>query len=102
VRLHEGDSAAGLDSVQDGFFDLIYIDAGHSYAAVKKDSAAAVRKVKEDGVIVFNDYTIWSPMEAKPYGVVRAVNELVCEGWDVVGFAVAAHGYHDIALQRPA
>ena len=84
----------------DRYFDLIYIDAGHSYADVKKDCKAATKKVKEDGILVFNDYVLWSPWEGWAYGVVQAVNELICDGWDVVGFALASDGYHDIAVQK--
>ena len=79
VRVHHGDSADTLASFPDGSFDWIYIDAQHAYEGVKRDIEVARRKVKTDGLPVFNDYTIWSYVEMQPYGVVAAVNEL-CAG----------------------
>ena len=65
-----------------------------------KDARVAVRKVKPDGLLIFDDYTGRSPMEAIPYGVVAVVNELVAEGCNVVGLALTPTGYFDIALAR--
>jgi len=56
-------------------FDFIYIDADHAYEGVVKDLAQAERKLKDDGWIVCNDYTLFSPLENIKYGVYRAVNE---------------------------
>ena len=60
-------------------------------------------KIKADGLLVFNDYTVWSYVEMQPYGVVAAVNELcVEEGWEIVYLALPAHMYCDVAVQRMA
>ena len=101
VRVHEGDSAQVLESFPDESFDWIYIDAQHAYEGVKRDIAAARRKVKRNGLLVFNDYTHWSYVEMEPYGVVAAVNELCTEdGWRVVYLALPSHMYCDVAVQR--
>jgi Methyltransferase domain len=101
VEIHLGDSSAELAKFPDEHFDWLYIDGDHSYAGVTKDIAQAVRKVKRDGLLVFNDYTTWSPLEACNYGVLKAVNELVNSGeWEFVYLALHPWGYHDAALCR--
>lgn len=66
-----------LERFEDDFFDYLYIDAGHDYESVKKDIEVAVRKVKHNGYIQFNDYTLWDMFCGEYYGVVPAVNEMV-------------------------
>jgi predicted O-methyltransferase YrrM len=39
-----------------GQFDLIYVDASHSYSAVRSDSEKAFVMVKDDGLIIWDDY----------------------------------------------
>ncbi|MFL5825494.1 MAG: class I SAM-dependent methyltransferase [Thermoleophilaceae bacterium] len=101
VIAHEGDSVAILSSFPDAYFDWIYIDADHSYAGVKRDIAVAKQKVKPDGMLVFNDYTVWSPLELEEYGVVRAVNELCRDdGWELRYLALQRFMYCDVAVSR--
>jgi hypothetical protein len=103
VEIHLGDSSTELSKFPAQYFDWLYIDGNHSYAGVKKDIAEAVRAVKRDGLLVFNDYTVWSPLEACNYGVLKAVNELVNSGeWEFVYLALHPWGYHDAALRRRA
>jgi SAM-dependent methyltransferase len=103
VVFHVGDSSRALAGLPAHTFDWIYIDGDHSYAGVRKDIDAAVRAVKPDGVLVFNDYTSWSPVEAQVYGVLRAVNELLAGGeWEMTYLAIERSGYHDVALRRRA
>jgi predicted O-methyltransferase YrrM len=101
VCLHEGDSSPIVAGFADRSFDLIYIDGDHTYFGVKRDIEAARTKVKDEGLLVFNDYIYWSPAESMRYGVVRAVNELCLEeDWQIVYFALGAHMYCDVALKR--
>ena len=88
----------------DAYFDMIYIDADHSYEGVKLDAQMAAKKLKRAGVLIFNDYTMFDAVFANvPYGVVRAVNELVVdEGWRVTGFAFDRYMFCDIAVRRDA
>jgi len=98
---HEGLSWEVLRGFADASMDWIYIDASHAYNDVTRDIRAAATKVRSGGLLVFNDYTSWSPIEVVPYGVLRAVNELLCAGgWDVVGLGLHGLGYHDICLRR--
>jgi predicted O-methyltransferase YrrM len=100
VLIEQGDSAECLTRYPDQYFDVIYIDAGHDYAAVKADAEAAKAKVKPGGVVVFNDYVLLD-MRGKPYGVVQAVNELLTTGgWVIIGFALQINMFCDIALRR--
>ena len=101
VTLHEQDSATCLATFPDHYFDWIYIDADHSYPAVRRDADIGLRKIKEDGYLVFNDYIFWSHEQMMPYGVVAAVNELCIEQnlvW--VYFALHQSMYCDVALRR--
>jgi len=101
LRVHHSDSVEALGSFPDEYFDWIYIDAQHTYDGVKRDIAAARRKIKADGLLVFNDYTMWSYVEMQPYGVVAAVNELcIEEGWEIVYLALPSHMYCDVAVRR--
>lgn len=101
VEIHVGDSSTELRKFPAGHFDWLYIDGDHSYAGVQRDIEAAIDTVKQDGVLVFNDYAIWSPLEVCNYGVLKAVNELVNGGdWEFVYIALHPWGYHDVAVRR--
>jgi hypothetical protein len=101
VHLHEGDSSSWLAKFPDSYFDFIYIDGDHSYQGVKKDVQAGKSKVKDDGFLIFNDYTYWSPAECVVYGIVQAVNELCLEeNWEMIYFALQTFMYCDVAIRR--
>jgi predicted O-methyltransferase YrrM len=101
VRLHEGDSASTLGAFPDEHFDWIYIDADHSYAGVKRDIDEAKRKVKRDGLLVFDDYVFFSPTELIPYGVIQAVHELcIDDDWAFRYFVLAGRGFCQVAVTR--
>lgn len=75
---------------------MLYIDADHSYEGVKSDIALAEKKIKPDGLLVFNDYSM-----LKNYGVVHAVNEFIVRSdWKVIGFSLNVGMFSDIALRR--
>jgi predicted O-methyltransferase YrrM len=97
----EGISWEELLRFPEQFFSWIYVDASHALEDVRRDLAVARTRVAVGGYLVCNDYTIWSPFEAAPYGVMSAVNELVVEhDFEVMYFALHPFGYHDIALRR--
>jgi hypothetical protein len=101
LRTIEGASWDELAKFPDGFFSWIYVDASHYLQNIRRDLAIARTRVIVGGYIVCNDYTIWSPFEAAPYGVLPAVNELVAQhDFDVTHLALHPFGYHDIALCR--
>jgi O-methyltransferase len=63
-----------LESIDDNYLDIVYIDADHDYEPIKKDLYLSFKKVKNGGFICGHDYT--SP---RFDGVVRAVNEFCDE-----------------------
>jgi hypothetical protein len=104
IILHQGDSStemAKLRGNEPGWFDWVYIDGDHSYEGVVRDIKQAKLLIKRDGLLIFNDYTAYSPLEHHQYGVPRAVNDLVLdEGFEIVYFAFAGLGYCDVAVRR--
>lgn len=61
-------SLEAVKRFEDGYFDFVFIDADHSYEAVKKDIAAWTPKVRSGGIIAGHDY-------GEPCGVKQAVDE---------------------------
>jgi hypothetical protein len=101
ISFHQGDSSKMLSKLADHYFDWIYIDGDHSFEGVTKDIEQAVLKVKSNGYIVFNDYTIYSALEKTQYGVMRAVNHLCLEhDYEICLFALSICDYPDVALRK--
>lgn len=63
-------SVEAAPMVQDGWADFAFIDAGHSYGAVKADITAWLPKVRAGGWFGGHDYHSAHP------GVIRAVDEV--------------------------
>lgn len=51
----QGSSHVVADQIPDNFADLVFIDADHSYDAVKKDIAAYTPKLKDTGLLTGHD-----------------------------------------------
>ena len=101
VVIEVGRSNLNLSRYPDRSFDLIYIDADHSYDGVTKDANAAKAKLADNGIIVFNDYIQFDFLSGVRYGVVRAVNELIInDDWRVCGFSLQSAMYCDIAIHK--
>ena len=101
VELHKGDSSSLLGAAPDASFDFIYIDGDHAYDGAVRDLEQAARKVKDDGWIVCNDYTIYSPLEKSKYGVYRAVNEFCLKhDFEIAYLGLHQWSYHDVALRK--
>lgn len=101
ISLHEGDSSTRLSVFDNGYFDVIYIDGDHSYAGVRRDAEVAARKLKRDGMLWFNDFTIWSPAEMQDYGVPYVISELCYSGeWEITTLALHPLFYNDVVLRR--
>ena len=63
------DDAAPL--FEDGSLDAVFIDADHTYEAVKRDVANWMPKVRKGGILAGHDYVHTWP------GVIQAVNESI-------------------------
>lgn len=53
--VHEVDSRATPDFIEDGTLDFYFIDASHTYKNVKKDILAWTPKLKKDGWMIGHD-----------------------------------------------
>lgn len=103
VNMIEGDSSAMLSALPDFFYDLIYIDGAHDYEGVRKDAAVAVKKIKANGLLIFNDYIMHDHITDTPYGVVPVVNDLCLNhNWRITHFALQGALFCDVGLRRSA
>ena len=77
VNICKSDSSTYLKSLDDNFYDIIYIDGDHSYSGVKKDLTEGFKKIKNNGYIMGHDYEM-NMSKAKThydFGVKKAVDE---------------------------
>lgn len=83
-------------------FDLIYIDAGHSYEEVSQDIKNSVKLLNERGVIVVNDYVFIGDPKYPAYGVIQAVNDFLekNEDWEMSGIILEDQMMCDVILRR--
>lgn len=63
-------STEGAKQVEDKSCDIVYIDADHTYEAVKQDIETWLPKVKDGGWLGGHDY-----IQRRDWGVIKAVNE---------------------------
>jgi hypothetical protein len=76
----------------DGFFDMVYLDADHTYAAVESDLRLWWDKVKPGGILCGHDYMKYSITYAggvSEFGVVEAVSSFVRSGRGISDFYVS-------------
>jgi hypothetical protein len=101
LEVKKGFSYEVMEGFADQYFDMIYIDAAHDYDSVRRDLAVCSRKIKDDGFLVLNDYTVVNPLLLTPYGIVQATNEFCVEqGWEIVYLALHRHMICDVALRK--
>ena len=55
------------------FFDLIFIDGGHTYSVVKNDTQKAFKMINKNGIILWHDYV---PGKTSSKDVVKLINEI--------------------------
>jgi predicted O-methyltransferase YrrM len=56
VILHRGYSNTEIPKFQDDFFDIVYIDGNHEPEYVLEDAVLSFRKLKKNGIMIFDDY----------------------------------------------
>jgi predicted O-methyltransferase YrrM len=101
IKPHPGDASSSLAKFPDAFFDLIYINGDHDYAAVHRDIAMAAPKLKPTGGLVLHAYTTWSAVSMYHCGVARAVHEFCLENpWKFHYLALETMMYNDVMLTR--
>lgn len=98
----EGDSVTCLASLADESLDIVYVDADHSYESVRQELAVIKRKIRQDGLIILNDYIMnEAGYSNQPYGVIQATNEfMVAENWEMAYLALEPHMYCDVVLRK--
>ena len=77
VHILKGDGIASLNTYPDATFDMIYIDADHSYEGCKRDLETSYRKLKEGGYLMGHDYEMNMKKATRVWecGVKQAVDE---------------------------
>ncbi|MDR2476460.1 MAG: class I SAM-dependent methyltransferase [Treponema sp.] len=98
--IKKGFSWEVLSVFNDDYFDYVYLDAGHDYESVKKDITVLLNKVKDGGIIQFNDYIIYDYVSKGPYGVIKAVDELLVSGkHKILFFCLNPGSWNDIVVK---
>jgi predicted O-methyltransferase YrrM len=89
-----------LKKFPNSHFDMIYIDADHSYEAVAKDLKLSFKKIKDGGYIMGHDYEMNRSKTKNEYGfgVDRAVDEFCDEKHQTI-FAKAYDGCVSYAIK---
>ncbi len=101
VQLRKGDTVERLNEFEDGSFDMIYIDADHSYFGCKRDIEAAYKKCKVGGWICGHDYEM-NPSKTEysyEFGIKQAVDDF-CLMYDQKIAAKAYDGCVSFAIQK--
>lgn len=76
-------SAEASEKFEDASLDLVFIDADHSYAAVKRDIELWLPKVKPGGILAGHDYDNTEKYGDRFKGVDRAVKERFGESFSL-------------------
>lgn len=61
IHVRRGFSDKEIPKFEDEFFDIIYIDGNHEPEFVLEDAVLSFRKLKQYGVMIFDDYTWGGP-----------------------------------------
>ena len=77
VILHRAKSLDIVSSFQDGYFDMIYVDAMHYHDAVLADLVAYAPKVRPGGILAGHDFCEHDRSASANFGVVSAVATFV-------------------------
>jgi hypothetical protein len=72
VKILKKSTVDFLNEIQNDMLDIVYIDADHSYSAVKRDLKLTLEKIKYGGLICGHDYVRYTEVEL-------AVNEFCNE-----------------------
>ena len=75
VQLYREYSFDAVKRFPDNYFDLVYIDADHTYEGAKRDIADWYPKVKKGKLLIGDDYSKWTTRTRVTFGVIEAVNE---------------------------
>lgn len=68
INIHRGFSNDIIPTLDDEMFDIIYIDGNHEPEYVLEDAVLSFRKLKKDGIMIFDDYG-WGGPELTQKGI---------------------------------
>jgi glycosyltransferase involved in cell wall biosynthesis len=95
VIINKNYSHNAASEYPDEYFDYIYIDADHTYDAVKKDFNIWWTKLKPGGIIGSHDYVDYN-LNGIKFGVIEAVNEFIKEkNISIKNFHVTSSDYYE-------
>jgi hypothetical protein len=84
ITIFEGDSREMIHKVKDNYYDMVFIDGGHEYNIVKSDVEYGYNKLKDGGIMVFDDFT--GGIDAyEQYDIKNATNEMLEKDIHVYG-----------------
>jgi cephalosporin hydroxylase len=84
VNIVKSKSIDAANRYEDNFFDLVYIDADHSYEAVLQDITYWFPKVKKGGIISGHDFDVpTSNQYYANFGVGKAVREFFKDNFNL-------------------
>jgi len=93
VKIHRELTAEAAKHYPDGFFDLIYIDADHTYEGCKADLEAWWPKVKKGKFFTGDDFSdMKAPNTGVRFGVKQAVKEF-CKKNNLTYYVLPARGW---------
>jgi predicted O-methyltransferase YrrM len=61
IIINRGYSNLEIQKFQNDFFDIIYIDGNHEPEYVLEDAVLSFRKLKKNGIMIFDDYGFGGP-----------------------------------------
>lgn len=79
VKIFKGYTTDVVKQFDDNFFDLVYIDADHTYTACLRDIRDWYPKVKSGGILSGDDYTKHTTKLGIKFGVIEAVQQFIKE-----------------------
>jgi predicted O-methyltransferase YrrM len=68
IIINRGYSNLEIPKFEDNFFDIIYIDGNHEPEYVLEDAVLSFRKLKKNGIMIFDDYG-WGGPESTQKGI---------------------------------
>jgi predicted O-methyltransferase YrrM len=97
VTVVKGLSQNELKRFNDNSFDIIYIDGGHTAAEVMADAVLSWPLLKEEGIIIFDDY-IWNikeyPTQLRPQLAIDAFITIYINHIEII------HQSYQVALKK--
>jgi len=100
IKIYKSNSTTFLNNKEDNTYDIIYIDADHSYEAVKNDLKYAFNTIKDGGYIMGHDYAINLKKANSIYKfeVKKAVDEF-CQIYEQKIVSFALDGYISFCIK---